>query len=251
MTGVGAGQPPDYSFAFQPIIDARTTEVVSQEALVRGPNGEPAFSVLEPLDAPFIYEVDERLRIDAIRLACALAEQPDRLHLNLNLMPRGLEISPTAMSSTLEAAASAQLSAEAITIEITESEIIHDIAGFVAAANEMRATGVQFAIDDFGAGYAGLTLLADFQPDAIKLDRKLISEIHTSGPRQAIVRGVQRTCEDLGIDLIAEGVETEREFHWLAHEGIHLFQGYLFARPSFQQLPGFTCPQHPDALVAG
>lgn len=232
---------PAYSFAFQPIVDISRARIVSQEALVRGPNGESAITVLEPLSAPFVYEVDERLRADAIRLASTLGHLTD-LHLNLNLMPRGLEMSPDSIASTIAAAAEVRLGAEAITIEITESEIIHDISLFVAIANESRSAGVQFAIDDFGAGYAGLNLLAEFQPDAIKLDRELISAIHTSGPRQAIVRGVQRTCEDLGIDIIAEGVETQPEFDWLSGEGIELFQGYFFARPGFQQLPEVLFP---------
>lgn len=234
-----------YSFAFQPIVDVRQAKIVSQEALVRGPNGESAISVLGPLQAPFIYEFDERLRVDAIHLASTLSPTDD-LHLNLNLMPRALELSPDAIASTIDAATHSAVKPEAITIEITETELIHDIVGFAAAANSSRGAGVQFAIDDFGAGYAGLSLLAEFQPDAIKLDRDLIRAIHTSGPRQAIIRGVQRTCEDLGIDLIAEGVEVEAEFRWLWDEGIDLFQGFFFARPGFQELPEVVFPFVPS-----
>ena len=70
----------------------------------------------------------------------------------------------------------------------------------------------------------------------------LVRDVHSKGPRQAITRGVLRTCEDLGIDVIAEGVETIDEYHWLFDEGIHLFQGYLFAKPGFERLPAAHFP---------
>ena len=66
---------------------------------------------------------------------------------------------------------------------------------------------------------------------------RLVRNIEKKGPKQAIVKGIRRTCVDLGIDIVAEGVETESEFRWLQDEGIKLFQGYLFARPAFEKLP--------------
>lgn len=102
--------------------------------------------------------------------------------------------------------------------------------------NEHRNAGIIFAIDDFGSGYAGLNLLADFQPDIIKLDMHLIRHINSKGPRQAIVCGIIKTCTDLGIDIIAEGVETRNEYEWLRNAGIKYFQGILFAKPGFEKL---------------
>lgn len=67
-------------------------------------------------------------------------------------------------------------------------------------------------------------------------------DVHRKGPRQAITRGVLRTCEDLGIEVVAEGVETLDEYRWLSDEGIYLFQGYLFARPAFERLPLVVFP---------
>jgi EAL domain-containing protein (putative c-di-GMP-specific phosphodiesterase class I) len=100
-----------------------------------------------------------------------------------------------------------------------------------------KSVGIKMAIDDFGAGYSGLNLLADFQPDQLKLDKELIRNIASRGPRQAIVRALIQICRDLGIELVAEGVETASEYQWLAGEGIFLFQGYFFARPGFECLP--------------
>jgi len=109
--------------------------------------------------------------------------------------------------------------------------------------NEYRGLGVKVAIDDFGAGYSGLNLLANFQPDQIKLDMFLVRGIEGHGPRQAIVRATCQACRDLGIDVIAEGVETVEEYAWLMHAGVRLFQGYLLAKPGFESFPPVHYPE--------
>lgn len=98
-------------------------------------------------------------------------------------------------------------------------------------------TGFLTAIDDFGAGYAGLNLLAEYQPHIIKLDRQLIIGIHDNYVKQVIVDAIIGVCSKLGMELLAEGVELEEEYHWLHRAGISLFQGYYFARPGFECLP--------------
>ena len=92
------------------------------------------------------------------------------------------------------------------------------------------------AIDDFGAGYSGLNLLADFQTDLVKLDIGLIRDIDRNKSRQAIVKGIIQVCKDLGIKIIAEGVETVEELEVLQSFGVELFQGFYFAKPKFQNL---------------
>ena len=76
----------------------------------------------------------------------------------------------------------------------------------------------------------------------VKLDMKLVRGIESHGPRQAIVRAILQACNDLGIDLLAEGVETVDEFRWFRDEGVQYFQGYLLAKPAFEKLPGFCTP---------
>ena len=100
-----------------------------------------------------------------------------------------------------------------------------------------RAMGFQTAIDDFGAGYAGLGLLSEFQPDIVKLDMALTRNIHRDRVRRSIVQATAGMCADLGIRLIAEGIESAEECLALQDLGIHLFQGYFFARPGFEHLP--------------
>jgi blue light- and temperature-responsive anti-repressor len=222
-----------YSFAFQPIVNAKTRQMFSYEALLRGRNNESVLQVQNSMTSSEFCVLDAESRIGAITLAANLGLST---RLNINISPSIVISSPTTIPSILRAAEQNQILPEQIILEVLESEIIEDFRVFADALQAFRGSGLLFAIDDFGAGYAGLNLLADFQPDMIKLDIHLIRGVHHKGPRQAIIRGLLRTCFELGIDVIAEGVETEGEYRWLRAEGIELFQGYLFARPEFESL---------------
>ena len=117
-----------------------------------------------------------------------------------------------------------------------EGEQVSDGSWLAEILSEYKRIGFKTAIDDFGAGFAGLTLLADFQPDIVKLDMALIRAIDQSPPRRAIVAGVVAMCRELGIELIAEGIETADEARCLADLGIGLMQGYWFGRPQFERI---------------
>ena len=225
---------PAFSYAFQPIVDIVTREIYSYEALIRGLANEPAFRVLERVPAHAKYQFDEDSRAAALALAVQLGLN---CHLNLNFLPRGLFASDASVTSTLSAATLHGLPIDQVILEVTEGEVIADYAHFGQRLNEFRAMGLKLAIDDFGAGYSGLNMLADFQPDQIKIDMNLVRGIERHGPRQAIVRAVVQVCGDLGIDVIAEGVESLAEYAWFAEHGVRLFQGYLFAKPGFESLP--------------
>ena len=96
-------------------------------------------------------------------------------------------------------------------------------------------------IDHFGAGFAGLQLLAQFQPDRIKINRDLVANVHKSGPRQAIIQAIIKCCSSLEIQFCAVGVEKAEEWMWLESAGISQFQGHLFASPGmaeFRRLHG-------------
>jgi FOG: EAL domain len=123
------------------------------------------------------------------------------------------------------------LQPEQVIIEVTENEMISGFNQFNSAIKQLRAEGVGLAIDDFGSGYAGLSLLTRFQPDKLKIDREIVSDIHLSGPKQAIVKSIISCCTDLEITLVAEGIEKIEEWCWLESAGIRRFQGFLFARP--------------------
>ena len=223
----------EFSFAFQPIVDVTSHIVFAYEALVRGLSNEPAGAVFAAIQPSRLHAYDRAARIQAVGLAASLGLNTG---LSLNFMPRSLETLPDAISSTIDATRKAELSERKIFLEVTEGELIRDLAGFSTAINQYRASGIHLAIDDFGAGHSGLNLLADFQPDVIKIDIHLVRSIDSRGPRQAIVRAVIQACDDLGIEVIAEGVETELEYRWFKRAGVRLFQGYLFGRPEFESL---------------
>jgi EAL domain-containing protein (putative c-di-GMP-specific phosphodiesterase class I) len=245
--GVASGDPqrvaiadwPAFSYAFQPIVDAVAQEIFSYEALIRGQANEPAFRVLESVPEHAKYQFDAASREAAIALAAQLGL---KCHLNLNFLPQGLYASATSITSMLEAAARHSLPIDRVILEVTEGEVVADYANLGQQLNEFRRMGLKVAIDDFGAGYSGLNMLADFQPDQIKIDMNLVRGIQRHGPRQSIVRAIAQVCGDLGIDVIAEGVETLDEYAWFAECGVRLFQGYLFAKPGFETLPGASFP---------
>lgn len=120
--------------------------------------------------------------------------------------------------------------------ETLESEHVDNYRHLTNILREYREFGFKTAIDDFGAGYSGLNLLADFQPDLIKLDMALIRDVDKDRVRQVIVRGIVTICEQLGVTVIAEGIESAGERDFLSDCGIFLMQGYWFARPAFNAL---------------
>jgi len=231
--------PAGLSVAFQPIVDTVAGTVYSYEALLRGSGGESAGSLLAQVSPADLHRFDEACRDRAIRMAVQLGM---KTHLNLNFLPNAVFAGENWMERSLEAALSTGFPLERIILEVTEGETIADPAGFARIVNAYRRQGVKLAIHDFGAGYAGLNLLAEFQPDLVKIDMSLVRGINGDGPRQAIVRGVAQVCDDLGIDVIAEGVETAEEYAWFSGLGVRLFQGYFFAKPGFECLPQARFP---------
>jgi len=165
--------------------------------------------------------------------------------IGINFLPNAVYHPATCFRATLEAARKHGVATSQLILEITENEEVVDKEHLKSIIREYRRQGFKTAIDDFGAGYAGLNLLAEFQPDIIKLDMVLVRAIDTDPVRQAIVRGILGVCHALGIETIAEGVETQAEFNALHAMGISLYQGFLFARPGFESLPEVAWPALP------
>lgn len=224
--------PFRFSYAYQPIVDVTTRTLYAHEALVRGPAGESAASVLSQVTPENRYRFDQACRVKAIKLAAQL-QLPSRL--SINFLPNAIYQPELCIRSTLEAARAHDFPIDRIIFEAVEGERVEDGKRLAEILREYQRVGFLTAIDDFGAGFAGLNLLADFQPDIIKLDMDLIRHIDRSPSRQAIARGVIRMIEELDIVLIAEGVETADEMKCLQQLGVPLLQGYLFSRPLFEE----------------
>src|SRR6266700_3099858 len=212
--------------AYQPIVSWNTKSVIAYEALVR--NEEPTLRA-----PPDMFEAAERLgrlrelgRIIRDRVAQTMIDVPTEGEIFVNV--HALELDDDSLFST-----SSPLSAVAkrVVLEITERaplERIKDVNGRVA---QLRAIGYRIAVDDLGAGYAGLTSFAQLEPEVVKVDMSLIRGLDQSPTKQKLLRSMVGLCRDLDIKMIAEGIETIEERDTLVRLGGDLCQGYLFARP--------------------
>lgn len=232
----GAALDFDFSMAFQPIVDVASKQVFAYEALVRGLEGQGASLVLARVDEHNRYAFDQRCRVRAIELAHRLGMSAS-VHLSINFLPNAIYRPDVCIRTTLEAAKRVEFPTQRLIFEFTEDQQIAEPARILEIVSAYRAMGFKTAIDDFGAGFAGLTLLAQFQPDIVKLDMGLIRGIDADPVRRAIVGGVIKVCSDLGVAVVAEGVETRDEHQALADLGIRLLQGHAVARPAFEMLP--------------
>ena len=240
----------EISMAFQPIVDIKSGEPFAYEALVRGPAGESAYSVLSQVTEANRYAFDQRCRVAAIEgaVAAGLLETPARL--SINFLPNAVYSPMACIQLTLKTAAATGFPVDRLIFEFTENERMVDTAHVHGIIETYRRLGFATAIDDFGSGHSGLGLLANLQTDFVKLDMDLIRGIDASLPRRMIVEGIVRMCEGLDVTLIAEGIETEAEFATLQALGIRYMQGYLLARPGFECLPAYELPSTSAARKA-
>lgn len=229
------------SFAFQPIVDPLAREVVALEALLRTPDGGSPEAWFAGLTGNESYKAD----LDCKKVAFAMARKLNLREqtLTVNLLPMTLVNIPGAVNFLLQEIEINGLVPEQIIVEFTEREIISRLDAFTDAVRQLKAAGIRVAIEHFGEGFAGLSLLAQFQPDKIKINRDLIRDVHKSGPRQAIIQAIIRCCTSLEITVIAVGVEKAEEWMWLESAGVYQFQGHLFARPCLAGIPAITWPE--------
>ncbi|MGI5310628.1 EAL domain-containing protein [Rheinheimera sp. WS51] len=224
----------DFTMAFQPIINCKTKTIYGYEALVRGLNNESAYSIISKVNNDNRYVFDQLCRVKAIELAAKL---DIRSMLSINFLPNAIYKPERCIRTTLEAARQYQFPPERIMFEFTEVEKVEDSNHIKDVVEYYQSVGFKTATDDFGSGFSGLNLLADFQTDIIKLDMELIRHIGTNKVRQVIVKHCLDMFRDLNITALAEGIETAEEFAWLQAAGVELMQGYYFAKPGFQCLP--------------
>jgi EAL domain-containing protein (putative c-di-GMP-specific phosphodiesterase class I) len=227
-TGFRVASPNGHSFAFQSVIDYNKRKTVFLEALARGPQGANGNEYLANMSQFELEQFEMHSTEDAISLAAQLG-----IHkLSVNFSPDTVFKSVDIVDKLENILRKYGLRNIQLIVEITESDFIgnHPLAQTIIS--RLRASGIALAIDDFGAGYAGLSLLAQFQPDILKIDSSLIQSISSSGPKQSIVSAIHDCAENLAISVVAEGVEDENDFQFLSGLGITHFQGYLFSQPT-------------------
>jgi two-component system, cell cycle sensor histidine kinase and response regulator CckA len=222
--------------AFQPIVEWRERRVFGYEALLR--SDEPLMK--SPAD---ILDAAERLgrlpelgRSVRAHVASAASSLPAGIRLFVNLHSADLNdedlYSPDAPLSKI---------AERVVLEVTERASLHGVKNVTACVAKLNGLGFQIAIDDLGAGYAGLTSFTQLGPAVAKLDMSLVRGVDADARRQSIVRSMKTLCDELGMLVVAEGVETPMERDMLGQLGCDLLQGYLFAKPA----RGFDTPKWP------
>jgi EAL domain-containing protein (putative c-di-GMP-specific phosphodiesterase class I) len=215
---------------FQPIVSIQQQRIVAFEALLR--TREPVLrNPARFLDAAEQLGQEHPLG-RAIRAAVAhqLPALPEGTRAFVNLHPRDL-------SDPDLFAADAPLSgfAARVVLEITERRALEEIPDAPLRVAALRAMGYRIAIDDLGAGYAGLSAFAELHPQVVKLDMSLIRDLQLDPTKQKLVQAMIALSRELGLELVCEGVETAAERDALLALGADLLQGYLFARPG----PGF------------
>lgn len=212
--------------SYQPIVSWSLQTIVGYEALVRSrepslPHPGALFDAAEQLG--LLVDVGRAIRN---RVAHEISELPSGMRVFVNLHPQDL------LDDDLYLPAS-PLTAHArrIVLEVTERASLHDITDVAARFRSLRALGYRLAVDDLGAGYAGLTSFAMLEPDVAKLDMSLVRNVDSSSVRLKLVQSMAGLCRDLGTEVISEGVETAAERDALISVGCDVFQGYLFAKP--------------------
>ena len=242
----GAGFDLAVTMAFQPIVDVTTQTVFAYEALVRGQDGRGAGAVLSQVSSENRYAFDQLCRTTAIDLAAGLDMASKGANLSINFLPNAVYEPRACIRATLAAAMRTGFPLDRIIFEFTEEEAL-DANHLLNILRSYRAMGFKTAIDDFGAGFAGLGLLSKFQPDIVKLDMELIRDIDTDRVKRTIVRNTLNMLHDLDIRPICEGVETVDEYEALSDLGVSLMQGYLLAKPAVEALSPISWVQPDDS----
>lgn len=211
--------------AFQPILSTQTQSIVGFEALLR--SGDPAFPhpgvIIEAAERlGRVWELGRKVRSEVAKWA---EEQPSA-EFFVNLHPNDLED-----PELLNGQAPLVKVAKRVVLEITERASIDDVESLPEKMNRLRELGFRIAVDDLGAGYAGLSTFAQLEPEVVKLDMSLIRELDKSVVKQKVVRSMTQLCKDMGRLVVAEGIETTAERDVLVEIGCDLLQGYWFAKP--------------------
>jgi len=219
----------EFSHAYQPIINTQQNSIFAFELLLRGPNGNAPIDVLRQLREDELEPFDHYSRSKAIeRFADSLPHHRLSMNFTIDALTKNHGYYFNRLLRSLE---EYKVNPNQVIIEITEGDVIHGVYGLKEAVKMIRESGAKVAIDDFGSGYAGLNALAEVNPDILKIDQYLIRDINTVGIKRTLVNAVQTVCLDMGIDLVAEGVETAKELNTLDQIGIHLVQGFYTAKP--------------------
>ncbi|WP_036482707.1 EAL domain-containing protein [Myxosarcina sp. GI1] len=221
---------------FQPIVYAEdTSKIFAQECLLRGVDRQgqlisPGKLFDAASKANLMFQLDKIARLTAISEA---ARQKITSHIFINFAPTSIYDPVFCLRSTVEAIERQTiLTRDRIVFEVVETEAVKDIERLKDILDFYRNAGFSVALDDIGAGYSNLNLLHQLRPDFIKLDMELIRNVHQDRYKAVITEKILEIAQNLNIQTIAEGIESEAELNWVRQHGANFVQGYFIAKPS-------------------
>lgn len=223
--------------SFQPIVEITDNgiETYGFELLSRGfdqhENIIPPYQMFEAASKRNkLFALDRICRIQSVKSAGRIVNKKAFI----NFLPNTIYVPEHCLSTTVEVAKRINLPLDQIVFEVVETEKITDIPHLKEIMKYYRSHGFKFALDDVGDGFNGLKTLAEIKPDYVKLDRYFVDGVVNDPAKQAVAKSIFTMGKDLGSTMLAEGVETQADFEWLAEVGYNLFQGYYFGKPSFE-----------------
>lgn len=219
-----------FEMYFQPQVDSRG-ETVGIEALIRWKHSErgiipPAEFIPVAEDTGLILELGPWI----LRDSCEFGKQCSVKHVAVNISPLQFR-QPDFVDSVASILQETGASPEHLMIELTEGIVIENIEDTISKMNALKEMGIQFAIDDFGTGYSSLAYLKLLPLDQLKINNDFVRDINTDPNDAIIVETIISMAQHLGLDVVAEGVETEGQLDFLNEKGCRLFQGNYFSVP--------------------
>lgn len=231
----GAGRRGELHLQYQPQIDLRTGQAFGVEALVRWTHPElgsipPSEFVALAEDTEQVAELGRWVLREACMQGRAFLDAGHSLRVSVNASVQELGVTQLA-ARTRNALQTSGFPASMLTIEITEGLLLENCSDVRTQLAELRDLGVRVSVDDFGTGYASLSYIKHFPMDAVKIDREFVHDLHLDLDNAAITSSIVALGRCLGLEVIAEGVETEGEEEFLRSLHCHLVQGFRYARP--------------------
>lgn len=230
-----AVQQKQFDLWFQPIFDFEAGGITKVEALLRWRH--PNRGVVRPSEFISLAErsreivaIDHWVVRQAVEEIISLERAGLRLQIAVNVSTRTLE-EASFLDLIQEIGETAPQALKSLIVEVTEGAVLH-VDRIMDLLPTLRAHGVRLALDDFGTGYSCLAYLEELPLDVVKIDRRFVKGVGKSRGSEAITRSIIKLCRELGFRTLAEGVETQEQFNWLAEAGCHEVQGYWIGRPA-------------------
>lgn len=218
---------------FQPIVKANSHAIYGYEALIRGVKSDGSLLYPDELFAKsqrndLNFKLDRLCRESALKTA---AVKKIRQHVFINFLPTSIYDPAFCLKSTVKWANQLEFDPSKIVFEVVETESVSDQYHLKEILKFYRDQGYRIALDDVGEGYSNLNMLIELKPDIIKIDRKIIQNIHTDTFKQSIYKALFRVSQDHGIKVLAEGIECLEELEVIEKIGADYLQGYYFSKP--------------------